>query len=88
MGIIKDINIKNRTYYFFNDMIRIKDLNPDLLKIDKKLYKNINICYIGYITMKETDYVKTDYIVQILCTLLLIKQMDTLKKAMEINIQL
>ena len=88
MGIIKDINIKNRTYYFFNDMIRIKDLNPDLLKIDKKLYKNINIYYIGYITMKETDYVKTDYIVQILCTLLLIKQMDTLKKAMEINIQL
>ena len=88
MGIIKDINIKNRTYYFFNDIIRIKDLNPDLLKIDKKLYKNINIYYIGYITMKETDYVKTDYIVQILCTLLLIKQMDTLKKAMEINIQL
>ena len=38
-------------------MIRIKDLNSDLLKIEKKSYKNIDIYYIGYITMKDTDYV-------------------------------
>ena len=43
MGNIKQINIKNQTYYFFNDMIRIKDLNPDLLKIDKKSYKSIDV---------------------------------------------
>ena len=58
MGGIKEINIKNRTYYFFDDMIKMKDFNPDLLKIDKKSYKNIDIYYIGYITMKDFDYVK------------------------------
>ena len=35
MGNIKQINIKNRTYYFFNDMIDIKTFDPSLLKIDK-----------------------------------------------------
>ena len=35
MGSIKEINIKNRTYCFFDDMIKIKDFNLDLLKIDK-----------------------------------------------------
>ena len=41
MRNIKQINIKNRTYYFFVDMINIKDFNPSLIKIEKKLYKNI-----------------------------------------------
>ena len=54
---IKQINIKNRRFYLFNDMIRIKDLNPDLINIDKKLCKNIDIYYIGYITIKYSDYV-------------------------------
>ena len=36
MGNIKQINIKNRTYYFFNDMINIEDFNSNLLKIDKE----------------------------------------------------
>ena len=58
MGNIKEINIKNQTYYFFDDMINIKDFDPNLLKIDKKSYKNIDIYYIGYITMKDSDYVK------------------------------
>ena len=58
MGNIKEINIKNRTYYFFDDMVNIKNFDSNLLKIDKKLYKNINIYYIGYITMKDSDYVK------------------------------
>ena len=58
MGNIKEINIKNRTYYFFEDMNNIKDFNPNLLKIDKKSYKNIGIYYIGYITIKNSDYVK------------------------------
>ena len=58
MGDIKRINIKYRTYYFFDDMINIKDFDSNLPKIDKKSYKNIDIYYIGYITMKNSDYVK------------------------------
>ena len=52
MGRIKDINIKNRTYYFYNDMIDIKDFDSKVLKIYKKSFKNIAIYYIGYITKK------------------------------------
>ena len=47
MGNIKQINIKNETYYFFNYMINTKIFDSNLLKIDKKSYKNINICCIG-----------------------------------------
>ena len=41
-------------------MINIEDFDLDLLKIDKKSYKNINIYYIGYITMKDFDYVRVN----------------------------
>ena len=57
MGSNKEINIKNRTYYFFGDMINIKDFDPSLIKIDKKSYKNIGIYYIGYIKMEGSDHV-------------------------------
>ena len=40
-------------------MINIKNFDLNWLKIDKKLYKNIDIHYIGYITMKDFDYVNT-----------------------------
>ena len=53
MGEVKEINIKNRTYYFFDDMIDIKNFHSSLLKINKKPYKDINIYYIGYITIKK-----------------------------------
>ena len=53
MGIAKQMNIKNRTYYFYNDLINIKDFDLKLLKLDKKSYKNIDIYYIGYITKKD-----------------------------------
>ena len=53
MRNIERINIENRTYYFFNDMINIKSFDPNLLKIDKNSYKNIDIYYIGDITMKN-----------------------------------
>ena len=42
MESIKEIIIKNRTYYFFDDMINSKDFDPNLLEIDKKSYKNID----------------------------------------------
>ena len=49
------INIKDRTYYFFDDMINIKVFGWSLLKIDKKSYKNIGIYNIWYITIKKID---------------------------------
>ena len=55
MGEVKQIEIKNRTYYFYNDMINLKNFDSNLLKIDKKHYKGINIYYIGYITIKKID---------------------------------
>ena len=53
MGETKQINIKNRTYYFYNDQINLKDFDASLLKVDKKDYKENDIYYIGYITFKE-----------------------------------
>ena len=55
MGTIKQIDIKNRIYYFYNDMTDIKIFDSQLLKIDKKSYKNIGIYNIGYITIKKID---------------------------------
>ena len=55
MGKVKQINIKNWAYYFYNDMINLKNFDSNLLKIDKKHYKGINIYYIGYITIKKID---------------------------------
>ena len=49
----KELNIKNQTYYFLDDMIDIKNFHSNLLKIDKKPYKDVNIYYIGYITVKK-----------------------------------
>ena len=55
MGVIKQIDIKNRTYYFYNDIIDPKKFDARLLKIDKKSYKNIGIYNIGYSTIKRID---------------------------------
>ena len=55
---VKDIDIKNRTYYFFSNTINIKNFNLNNIKIDEKLYKNILIYYIGYESIKELKYVK------------------------------
>ena len=51
----KKLNIKNRAYYFFDDMIDIKNFHSNLLKIDKKSHKDTDIYYIGYITIKKFD---------------------------------
>ena len=53
MGQVKEINIKNQTNYFFDDIINIKNFHSNLLKIDKKLYKDIDIYYIGYVMIKK-----------------------------------
>ena len=55
MGKVKELNIKNQTNYYFNEIINIKDFHSNLLRIDKKQYKDIDIYYIGYITVKKID---------------------------------
>ena len=55
---IKDTDVKNHTYYFFDDMINIRKFDANKIKIDEKSYKNILIYYIGYVTIKELKYVK------------------------------
>ena len=53
MGQDKEVNIENETYYFFDDIINIRNFESNLLKIDKKPYKDIDIYYMGYITNKK-----------------------------------
>ena len=55
MGKIKQINIKNQIYYFFNDRINTKAFDSSFLKIDKKLYKSIGVYNIGCITIRKID---------------------------------
>ena len=56
MGITKQMNIKNRTYYFYNDLINIKDFDSKLLKLDKKSYKNIEtLIFITLDTLKKIN---------------------------------
>ena len=80
MGEIKQINIKNRTYYFYNDIIDLKDFFTKLLKIDKKSLKNL--------TIKKNDDYESSYSVNLLYLhiYLLVMQVDILKKKLEVNI--
>ena len=63
MGEVKQINIKNRTYYFYNDIIDLKNFDARLLKTDKKSFKGIGIYNTGYIMIKKIDYCKNIHIV-------------------------
>ena len=54
----KDISIKSHTYYFFDNIIKIKNFDPNNIKMDETFYKNILIYYIGYVTIKDLKYVK------------------------------
>ena len=60
-GLIKQVNIKNRTYYLYNDITDLENFKSNLLKVDKKSYKGIGICNIGYITIKKIDDCKNIY---------------------------
>ena len=55
MRTIKQINIENRTNYFYNDIIDLENVDTRLLKIDKKSYKDFGIYNIGYVTKKKID---------------------------------
>ena len=60
MGTVKQIYIKNRTYYFYN-IIDLENFDSSLLKIDRKSYKDIGIYNIGYITIKKIGDCKNIY---------------------------
>ena len=44
----KEINIKNRTYYFYNDIIDLDEFDESKIKVDKKDFNDIDIYYPGY----------------------------------------
>ena len=74
MGTIKQINIKNRTYYFYTDIIDVENVDLKLLKLDKKSYKDI------VLQLKKLVIVKI-FTVLILCIYVLIMQADILSVA-------
>ena len=53
----KQIDIKNRTYYFYNELINIKNFDRNMLKLDKKTVLNHSVYYIGYVTKKKQNMV-------------------------------
>ena len=55
---VKDISIENHICFFFDDMINIKNFNPDNIKVDGKSQKDILIYYIGYVMIKDSKHVK------------------------------
>ena len=54
VSCIKFGTYKETNYYFYNDIIDLKEFHARLLKVEKS-YKNIDIYYIGYITIKKID---------------------------------
>ena len=55
---IKDIDIKIRTYFFFDDIINVKSFDPSNVKLDEMSYKNILIYYIGYVMINDQKNIK------------------------------
>ena len=60
---VKDISIKMHAYYFFNDVINIKNFDSSNIKIAEKSYKNILTYYIEYLTIKYSQYVKINSVI-------------------------
>ena len=59
---MRGIDIKNHTYYFFDNIINIKTFKPNEIKLNEKSYKNILIYYIGYVTIKDSKCIKINSI--------------------------
>ena len=79
MGEIKQIDNKNWTYYFYNDIIDLKDFDARLLKIDKKSSKTLVFTILDILQLKNLMIVII-FTVLILCICVLIMRMDKLKK--------
>ena len=85
MGKVKQVETKNWTYYFYNDIINIEEFNSNLLKKDKNWYKDIDIYYTAYITIKITGDYKNIYSVNPLY-LIIVKLDRHTEEIIEINI--
>ena len=57
MGEIKQVNIKNRTYYFYNDIINLDEFDGSKTKVDRKSFNDIAIYYLGYEYKKKLQNV-------------------------------
>ena len=79
MGVVKQINIKNRTCYFYNDMINIKPFDPILLKIDRRSSKPSVFTKLDILQFKKLMIVKL-FTVLILCICLLIMETEIEEK--------
>ena len=82
---VKQVKIKSRTYYFYNDMINLKDFELNLLKINKNHYIGINIYYIGRIAIENIGDCESIYSVNSL-HFLINHTSGYIKEKMEINI--
>ena len=78
------MDIKNRTYYYFNDIVDIENFDPNNIKIVEKSYENILIYYIGHLTIKDSKYLKICSVNSVYLIFRYI--MDILKKLMDVNI--
>ena len=58
MGVVKQIEIKNRTNYFYNDMINLKDFESNLLKIDKNIIKGLKFTTLDRLQFKKLMIMK------------------------------
>ena len=78
--MIKQINIKNQTYYFYNHIIELENFDSSLLKIDKKSHiKTLVFTILDILQLKKLVIVKI-FSVSILCIYVLIMQVDILTK--------
>ena len=48
----KQLNLKNRTYYHYSDLVNVLKFEAGNLELDKKTWKNLNIYFIGYLDKK------------------------------------
>ena len=79
MGEVKQINIKSRTYYFYNDIIDLNNFDARLLKIDKKSFKGIVFTTSDILQLKKLMIAKI-FAVLILRIYVFIMRVDILKK--------
>ena len=56
----KDIAINKHTYYFCDSIVNIKPFDPNKIKIYKNSYKSFLIYNIGYVTIKDSKYLKVN----------------------------
>ena len=48
MGEIKPVNIKNQSYYFYNDIINLDEFDGSKTEVDRKNFNDIDIYYLCY----------------------------------------